>query len=295
MKYDNVCVCSSELTRQPLSDPFDSLYCGNCGSSRFVTIANRSIPAPEFRYGSKNDKYTEKSYLFGKQLRWAHRLLLKQDWSGRKVLEIGCFNGFFLFELQKRGADVYGFDVNQEAVTIGSDLFGLASRLDSSRERLARNGPFDDIFCIDVLEHLDHPGNFLAEAHTLLKPGGRIIVAGPTVERRFHDKSDFPPHHKWWFSRPGLRALLRLHDFEVISTSIERDGMLFLRNLVGRGLNGLRKKEFYGETLITAPRLESSGKRFLYATFSTLGSALFTILRISYCSTIFIAKKGCSR
>ena len=295
MKSNNVCVCSSELKRKPFSDHFDSLYCGICGSSRFVAKANGSIPAPEFQYGSYNDKYTEKSYLFGKQLRWAHRVLLKQDWSGRKVLEIGCFNGFFLFELKKRGADVYGFDVNQEAITIGSNLFGLENRLDFSLERLARQGPYDDILCIDVLEHLDQPGTFLVEAHTLLKPGGRVIVAGPTVERLFHDKSDFPPHHKWWFSRPGLRSLLRLHDFELISTSIQRDGMLFVRNLAGRALSGLRKKEFYGETLIQAPPIDSMIKRVLYTAFSTFGTALFTLLRISYCSAIFIAKKGRNR
>jgi SAM-dependent methyltransferase len=246
--------------------------------------------APEFQYGGDNEKYTEKSYLYGKQLRWAHLELLKQDWSDRRVLELGCFNGFFLDELKKRGADVYGFDVNQDAVTIGSELFALTGRLDFSMERLARYGPFDDILCIDVLEHLDQPGTFINEINELLQPEGRLTVAGPTTERRFYDKSDFPPHHKWRFSRRGLRAMLQQHGFQVVSTSIQYDGMLFLRNFIGRFLYGMNKKEFYGDAVIVAPNMKL-GFRWLYTLLSMLGTRMFSILRISYCSTIFVAQK----
>lgn len=292
MNVKEICICSATLTRTPFSDNFDSLHCNTCGSSRFVVTTHRvGAPAPEFEYGGDNEKYTEKTYLYGKQLRWAHLELLKQDWSGRKVLEIGCFNGFFLDELNKCGADVYGFDVNQDAVTVGSELFALTGRLDVSLDRLAKHGPFDDILCIDVLEHLDQPGTFLGELHALLKPDGRVTVAGPTAERRFHDKSDFPPHHKWRFSRPGLRSLLQRQDFEVISVSIQRDGMLFLRNFIGRAMTGMRKREFYGNSMITAPNMDTPIRRVLYATLSMLGIAMFTVLRISYCSAIFVAKR----
>lgn len=293
MKTKDTCICSSELRRKTFSENFDSLHCNNCGSSRFAAKLNGSgCPAPEYEYGGDNEKYAEKSYLHGKQLRWAHKELLKQDWVGRKVLEIGCFNGFFLDELKKRGAEVYGFDVNHEAVTVGIELFALENRLDVSLERLSTYGPFDDILCIDVLEHLDQPGSFLDEMYILLKPGGHMTVAGPTVERRFHDKSDFPPHHKWWFSRPGLQTLLQQHHFEVIATSIQRDGLLFARNFIGRALVGLGKKEFYGDTSIKAPSMDASNRRVLYAMLSALGTALFTVLRIPYCSAIFVAKKG---
>jgi 2-polyprenyl-3-methyl-5-hydroxy-6-metoxy-1,4-benzoquinol methylase len=292
MTGNEVCICSFGFTRKIFSDNFDALHCKKCGSTRFVPInAVNGNQASEFHYGRGNQKYTEEGYLYGKELRWAHLMLLKQDWSDRKVLEIGCFNGFFLEELRIRGADVYGFDVNQEAVAVGSELFGLTHRLDVSLNRLAAQGPFDDILCIDVLEHLDQPDRLLCELHALIRPGGRLLVAGPTTERRFHDKSDFPPHHKWWFSRPGLHSLLQRHEFEVISISVQRDGMLLLRNAVGRVLAGLHKKEFYGETTFTAPSTKSAWRRVVYAMLSALGTALFTLLRVSYCSAIFIARK----
>lgn len=286
------CICTAPLRRKPFSEHFDSMYCSVCGSSRFVEATRHGVAAPEFQYDGDNKKYAEKGYLHGKQLRWAHLELLRQDWSGRKVLEIGCFNGFFLDELKQRGADVHGFDINRDAITVGEELFGLSGRLDTSLDRLAAQGPFDDILCIDVLEHLDQPSAFLLEMRSLLKPTGRIVVAGPTVERGFHDKSDYPPHHKWWFSRPGLRSLLQHSGFEVLTTSVQRDGMLFVRNVIGKTLTGLWKREFYGQTAITPPSMESTTRRVLYATLSALGTAVFTLLRLSYCSAIFTAQKA---
>ena len=286
------CICTAPLLRKPFSKHFDSMHCSACGSSRFVAAIRHGIAAPEFKYDGDNEKYAEKGYLHGKKLRWAHLELLRLNWSGSKVLEIGCFNGFFLDELKQRGADVHGFDVNRAAITVGGELFGLSGRLDTSLDRLAAQGPFDDILCIDVLEHLDQPNAFLQELRDLLKPTGRVVVAGPTVERGFHDKSDFPPHHKWWFSRPGLRSLLQHSGFEVRTTSVQRDGILFVRNFIGRALAGLHKREFYGQTAINAPNMESTAHRMLYASLNSLGTTVFTLLRISYCSAIFIAQKA---
>lgn len=285
------CICSAPLSRKPFAVHFDALECGQCGSSHFVATEKGPTP-PEFRYDRENDKYAQNDYLYGKQLRWAHLELLKQNWTARKVLEIGCFNGFFLDELQKVGAEVYGFDVNRHALSVGQKMFGLDDRLDDSMASLALNGPFDDILCIDVLEHLDWPENVLDEVISLLRPGGRVIVAGPTIERRFRDKSDYPPHHKWWFSRSGLKACLHQNGFRVTSVAIQRDGLLFFRNFLGKALHGLRKREFYGDAKVAAPQFDSPIGRFLYAIAAKLGIGFFTMLRISYCSTIITGAKA---
>ncbi len=292
MKPTYKCICSAPLARRQFSRNFDDLHCASCNSSRFVPSENTTTNSThDFQYNGDNRKYSELSYLHGKQLRWAHHELLKKDWRGHKVLEIGCFNGFLLDELKQRGADVYGLDVNPEAVLAGSKLFGLNGRLHVSLDQLKRHAPFDDIICIDVLEHIDEPGDFLDETKSLLKPGGCITVAGPTVERRFHDQSDFPPHHKWWFSRPGLHSLLNRHALDVINMSIQRNGTLFLRNLVGRSISGMSKREFNGDLPAKAPGMKSRSRRVAYAALEQFGIWIFTFLRISYCSTILVAQK----
>jgi hypothetical protein len=144
-----------------------------------------------------------------------------------------------------------------------------------------------------VLEHLDEPENVMQDILAMLKPEGRIFVAGPTIPRPFRDKTDFPPHHKWWFSRNGLKLSLQHSGFSVTGMSIQRDALLFVRNLVGRALHGLRKREYYGKVIIAGPQLDSGFAGLIYSAVTALGTGLFSVLRISYCSTIVTGtKKG---
>ena len=68
--------------------------------------------------------------------------------------------------------------------------------------------------------------------------------------------------------------------------------MLFARNLIGRALVGWGNSEFYGDVMVNVPSMASANRSALYAILSKLGIALFTVLRIPYCSVIFVAKKG---
>jgi SAM-dependent methyltransferase len=265
------------------------LECGACGTQQFQPRAG--IKVPEFRYDSGSGKYAQENYLLGGELRWSHLQLMRFDWRGRSVLEIGCFNGFFLRELRSRGAAVHGFDVNEAALDVGRTRFGLQGKLSSSLDEILALGPFDDVICIDVVEHLDKPNEFLSRMRAALVPDGRLFVAGPTVERRFFDKSDYPPHHKWRFSRRGLVRCLEEMDFSIEHIDIQYDGLLMLRNFIGKVLNGPGKKEFFGEVLVAAPSMEGALTRAVYGGLSSGGQWLFKLLGISYCSTIVLARR----
>lgn len=281
------CICGSPLVRQSFSPHFDSLKCELCKSRTFVPKLGQAERT--FSYDSADEKYGNTAYLHGRELRWAHTELLRKKWAGKKVLEIGCFNGFFLNELRADGASVYGFDVNEAALTVGRTLFYLEGRLHSSMDALVSEVPFDVILCIDVVEHVHSPEAFLTSAARMLGPKGQIVIAGPTIERCFHDKSDYPPHHKWWFSRRGLAVLLNRTGYVLDETSVQRDGVLFLRNLIGKCIHGLTKREFYGEGVLRVPRLDSTISRFLYTTATGASRLLLAALGLSYCSTIMIA------
>lgn len=290
MSSRELCICGSGLARKQFSYYFDVLRCGRCGSSVFVQRPGRV--ARDFEYSATTDKYAQEGYLRGKQLRWAHRKLLERDWAGKKVLEIGCFNGFFLDELRTAGASVFGFDVNRSAVAVGRDLFGLGERLQTSLEKLEACGPFDDIVCIDVLEHLDHPEDLLPSLTGMLMTGGQLVVAGPTVERLFHDKSDFPPHHKWWFSRSGLTTFLHQNGYEITASEVQRDGFLLLRNFIGKVIYGLQRREFYGDNHVSAPAfVDGPAVASIQEWLNPVVDRMFRILGISYCSTLIIARK----
>ncbi len=293
MTSRTACICGAPLARRDFSESFDAWCCVACRSCHFVRRG--SAPNRSFDYNEANAKYCDPAYLQGKQLRWSHRTLLAADWRGRRVLEIGCFNGFFLDELHKAGADVWGFDVNATAVAVGSALFGLGGRLFTDLDTTLANGPFDDVLCIDVLEHLDHPEDLVARLQASLGPEGRLVVAGPTLERGFHDKSDFPPHHKWWFSRTGLVALANGAGLGVERTYVQRDGLLLLRNVIGRLLSKGPRREFYGDGGALSPDTSRGWVGRLYAAGTWVGSVLLALTGRTYCSTVLVTRRAAAR
>lgn len=282
------CICGQLVSPICFSKNFDVLICERCRTQQFKPRAG--IRAPEFRYDSESGKYAEDNYLMGSELRWAHSQLMCRQWSGRKVLEVGCFNGFFLRQLRKRGANVYGFDVNEAALAVGRSSFDLDGCLSSSLDEILKRGPFDDVICIDLLEHLDQPAELLSRIRSSMVTEGHLYVAGPTVERRFFDKSDYPPHHKWRFSRAGLQWCLKDAGFSVERVEIQYDGLLMVRNLIGKILNGLWRKEFFGEVVVAAPSMQGRIVTSIYGWLSDAGQWLFKRLNISYCSTILVAQ-----
>jgi SAM-dependent methyltransferase len=68
--------------------------------------------------------------------------------------------------------------------------------------------PVDDasmdwVLCSEVLEHVEQPAVFLAEAFRCLKPGGRLLLTVP-FSARWH----YIPHDYWRYTPSGLRVLL---------------------------------------------------------------------------------------
>jgi tRNA (mo5U34)-methyltransferase len=92
--------------------------------------------------------------------RWK-RFPIPADLTGRRVLDIGPWDGWFSFEAERRGASVVSVD--REEVP---NYLAMHRRLDSKNDyRLldlyelpgAGLGRFDIVFCLGVLYHLKHP------------------------------------------------------------------------------------------------------------------------------------------
>jgi len=107
------------------------------------------------------------------------------DLSGKTVLDIGCWDGFFSFECEKRGAErVVGADNWENAgrgafdfarTELGSrveplecDIYDLPGTLGGER--------FDVVLFLGVLYHLRHPLLALEKVAAVTAPGGLAIV-----------------------------------------------------------------------------------------------------------------------
>jgi SAM-dependent methyltransferase len=62
-----------------------------------------------------------------------------------------------------------------------------------------RSNSFDCLLASEVVEHLMDPQSFIAEAHRVLVPGGKIVL---TVPFMFHSHAD--PHDYWRLTREGF-------------------------------------------------------------------------------------------
>src|SRR5215212_10626501 len=90
-----------------------------------------------------------------------NRLGLPSDLSGKRLLDIGCWDGFYSFEAERHGAEVVAVDVwRPETFFIAHKALNSQVRfLETSVYELSREqvGSFDIVLFLGVLYHLQHP------------------------------------------------------------------------------------------------------------------------------------------
>jgi len=105
-----------------------------------------------------------------------------QPLAGLEALDIGCGAGLFAEPLARLGADVLGIDpapasigaARRHAEETGAKL---AYRVATVEEIAAEPKRFDIVSAMEVVEHVAHPAKFVAEAASLLNPGGLFLAS----------------------------------------------------------------------------------------------------------------------
>ncbi len=134
---------------------------------------------------------------------------------GMRLLEIGCGRGEFLQEFKELGLDVYGVDISSEAANFDDSI--VVQIVDIQKEELDfKDGFFDVVYSKSLLEHLENPDKYFAEALRLLKKGGKLITLVPDWESNY--KIYFDDHtHKTPFTTVSLNVIYKMHSFSNIS------------------------------------------------------------------------------
>lgn len=141
------------------------------------------------------------------------RVLPETDGAYGSILDAGCGQGVFSFELAKRHpeAQVVGVDSEGALVDRGNAIAEAAHLANCRFEKGdVTNLPFDEAFdmvvSVDNLEHVEDDVAAMETLRRALRPGGRLVVHVPGYERRWlmfgrRVNFDVPGH-----VRPGYRA-----------------------------------------------------------------------------------------
>jgi tRNA (mo5U34)-methyltransferase len=145
---------------------------------------------------------------------------LPEDLSGKRVLDMGCWDGFFSFEAERHGAQVVAVDCWRPEKffeahrALNSRVeFHEMSVYELSREKL---GLFDIVFFLGVLYHLQHP---LLSLQRVCEVTRDIAIIGSYVIDNILDTAspvmEFYPldelggqYDNWW--GPNTECLVRM-------------------------------------------------------------------------------------
>ena len=99
---------------------------------------------------------------------------------GRRVLDVGCGNGYVLSRYAREGARVFGVDLTDAAVRLCVARFQqerLAGDfcVGNAEELPFGDGAFDCVCSMGVLHHTPDTPRAVGEVWRVLKPGGRFI------------------------------------------------------------------------------------------------------------------------
>lgn len=99
------------------------------------------------------------------------------------IIDIGCGGGLISVPLHKLGAKVTGLDANKHNIEAASkyakkNKLGIEFINSTAEEH---KGKYDVVLCLEVIEHVANPEEFVQNLTRLVKDGGMIILS--TINR----------------------------------------------------------------------------------------------------------------
>lgn len=139
-----------------------------------------------------------------------------------RILDLGCGTGDTLVLLKKLGWDVYGMDIDKNAISTGK-MRGLNNLKLGTYKDIDEypDNFFDAVRLYHVIEHLDSPELCLNLIRKKLKKGGELIMGTPNIEslvskisRSYWYNLD-SPRHLFIFSPLTLKKIIEKNGFFV--------------------------------------------------------------------------------
>ena len=162
--------------------------------------------------------------------------MIQKNGPNQIVIDIPCGSGAFTKKLMGLGVKVYSSDIKNFAEVNKENFF----EANMNTGLPFKDGTIDSIVCIDGIEHIERPFDFISECGRVLKLGGSLIITTPNISSirsrfrwfttGFHNKCKVPLdennvnplHHISMVSYPELRYRLHRDVFEIQQVTTNR-------------------------------------------------------------------------
>ena len=224
-------VCDS-AARNPFAQPsgLDLFTCADCGlvfmdpmpdAAAIDALYGDAYEGATSGYFAKVDSKMRRSRRRAKALA---RVVPQRPGGGRRrFLDIGCNGGFMTEAAREVGFAATGVELDGAAVAYAREHYAANEFFHGSIEafRGAAAGPFDAVYCSEVIEHVPDVNGFVAAIATLMHAGAVLYITTPDIGhwRRPRDIAAWdafcPPSHCLYFNAGNLSRLLARHGLHV--------------------------------------------------------------------------------
>jgi len=150
------------------------------------------------------------------------KLLKPYFGKNKRLLEIGCSAGMFLYHAKKHMGEVVGMDYDIASAKYASKKCKCKIYTDDIENTNLKENSFDIICSFQALEHMKDPEKFLKKIKKYLKPNGIIAVEVPNLYDSLAYVYNLPNHkqfffhssHLWYFTEKSLKKLMSKVSFK---------------------------------------------------------------------------------
>lgn len=213
----------------PTTDRFgtalsDIVRCAECGHMQLERIPAEEVLEESYESAASTDYVDEEA---GQRATAAAILdQIERHRRPGRLLDLGCWVGFFPAEAERRGWRATGVEPSRFASTYAREELGLEVIPAGLFEADLPAATFDVVFLGDVIEHLPDPAEAVRRIRSLLTPQGLLVMALPdagsrlarTMGRRWWSVI---PTHVHYFTRRSMQRLLSETGFEVLDISTQ--------------------------------------------------------------------------
>jgi len=161
-----------------------------------------------------------------------------------KLLDIGCGTGHFLEIAKQKNWEVAGMEPDAQARQQAEERLG--QKIYTNLQEIEGRDLYDAITLWHVLEHVHQLDRMLLKIKSLLKPGGKVLIAVPNTYSHDarHYQQDWAaydvPRHLYHFGQLQMREILEAKGFVFENT----EAMYFDAYYISMMSEKYRKKSF---------------------------------------------------